>query len=353
MRISKLLPLALTAMLLATGACGPVAENGPTEPDSATVDEEPAEPDSATEEMAEAPTADPYDLGGREVLIGTDPTYEPFETENDVGQIVGIDPDLMAAICQIVNCQPRFQGTAWDGIFAALAAGEFDALMSAITILPEREENSNATFTDPYYSIGQVILVRADDETISGVEDLPEAVVGVQVGTTGDTAASDAGVPEDSLRRFDNMPLAVQALLGGDVDAVVLDSTPAAKAVETADEGSLRIVGEPFTSEDYGILVPNDSPELLTAFNYAIAELRASGELDRIIAEWTEAEEAEDAAEMPEGSGEADDASEGDGMSDSDEGGTGDEGDDSAGDEGEDSAGDAGAGAGDEASDEG
>jgi polar amino acid transport system substrate-binding protein len=245
--------------------------------------------DLATEEAAYALP----DLGGRAVLIGTDPTYAPFESVDAHGEIVGIDPDLMRAICALVNCEPSFQGTSWDGIFAALRAGEFDALMSAITILPEREANSEARFTIPYYSIGQVILVRSDETEIQGVEDLAEAVVGVQNGTTGDTAASDAGVPDERLKRFDAIPLAIQALLNGDVDCVVLDSAPAAKAVATAADGALRVAGEPFTEEDYGILVPTRSPELLEAFNRAIEKLRESGEIDRIIEEWMSATEAD------------------------------------------------------------
>jgi ABC-type amino acid transport substrate-binding protein len=244
-----------------------------------------AESDEAADEEAdEAPALG--DLGGREILIGTDATYPPFESLDESGEIVGSDPDLMAAICEIANCVPVFKGTAWDGIFAALKAGEFDVLMSAITILPEREENSDAQFTIPYYRIGQVILARADNTSVGGVEDLPAAVVGVQVATTGDTAATDAGVLEENMRRFDAIPLAIQALLNEDVDVVVLDSAPAEKALAGADGDALSIIGEPFTSEDYGILVPNESPEILEAFNLAIVELQDSGRLNEIISAW-------------------------------------------------------------------
>lgn len=291
MRTPTWMLAAIAALMLAPAACGAPATDEPA-------------PEVALPTQAEAiePTADPFDLGGRELLVGTDPTYEPFESVDEAGAIVGVDPDLMQAICGIVNCKPVFQGTAWDGIFPALKAGEFDALMSAITILPEREENSGATFTSPYYSIGQVILARADDDLITGVGSLAEAEVGVQNGTTGDTAATEAGVPEDRLRRYDAIPLAIQALLSGDIDCIVLDSAPAAKAVATAEEGALHVVGEPFTSEDYGILVPNGSPELLAAFNHAIAELRASGELERIVDGWLAT--ADDAADEDAGTDE-------------------------------------------------
>jgi polar amino acid transport system substrate-binding protein len=105
--------------------------------------------------------------------------------------------------------------------------------------------------------------------------------VGVQTGTTGDTAATEAGVPEDNMRRFDTIPLAFQALQNGDVDAVVADEPTAANYVgENPD--SLRVAVEAFTTEDYGILVPNDDPELLAALNAAIEKLSASGDIARL-----------------------------------------------------------------------
>jgi polar amino acid transport system substrate-binding protein len=253
----------------------------PGEEGEATDMEDEADRDAgdAADENAMANTG----LGGRRIFIGTDATYPPFESEDPDGQIVGFDPDLMALLCAEADCEAEFVATDWTGIFSALAAGEFDALMSAITILPEREENSGATFTTPYYRIGQVVVARIDDESIAGMSDLvgADALVGVQTGTTGDTAATEAGVPEDNMRRFDTIPLAFQALQNGDVDAVVADEPTAANYVgENPD--SLRVAGEAFTTEDYGILVPNDDPELLAALNAAIEKLSASGDIARL-----------------------------------------------------------------------
>lgn len=278
--MKRLIPGALSALVLAAalGACGGGSSDQPaSEATTAPAAEAPAE--------TSAPAIG--DLGGREIVVGTDATYEPFEFTDDAGAIVGADPDIMAAICQIANCKPRFVATAWDGIFAALKSGEFDVLMSSITILPERETESGATFTAPYHTIGQVILVRDDNADIAGVEALPAAVVGVQTGTTGDTAATEtAKVPEDNMRRFETVPLAIQALRNGDIDAVVLDSVPAAKAAGDSTEPRLRIAGEPFTQEDYGILVPDTSPEVLAAFDAAIAQLKESGQLATIVGKW-------------------------------------------------------------------
>lgn len=278
--MKRLIPRALGALILtaALAACS----GGASEQPAADATAVPAEPSTAA-------TAAPAtgDLGGRDIVVGTDATYEPFEFTDDAGQIVGVDPDIMAAICRIANCKPRFVATAWDGIFAALKSGEFDVLMSSITILPERETESGAHFTQPYHTIGQVILVRADNDELTGVEGLPKAVVGVQTGTTGDTAATEkAAVPEANMKRFETVPLAIQALRNGDIDAVVLDSVPAEKAAKDTSEPKLKIAGKPFTQEDYGILVPDKSPEVLAAFDAAIDQLKGSGELATIVGKW-------------------------------------------------------------------
>lgn len=230
--------------------------------------------------------AKPFDLGGKALTFGTDPTYPPMEQEMSDKSIQGIDPDLASAICATVNCTVTFKGTAWDGIFGALKSGEFDALMSAITIKPEREVDSGGTFTVPYFSVGQVIMVRADNTVITGTESLALAQVGVQTGTTGDSAATEiAKVPDAKMRRFADMPSAVQALKNRDVDAVVVDN-PTAETYMGAFPGELMIVGAPFTTEDYGILISNKHPDVLAAFNFAIGELKAAGEIDNIVRQW-------------------------------------------------------------------
>lgn len=264
-------------------APGDAADSGPAESDM-------ADSGTMTGDMVAG-------LGGASLLIGTDATYPPMESTDESGNIVGFDPALMQAICVIADCQPTFKATAWDGIFAALAAGEFDALMSSITILPEREESGKAKFTVPYYSVGQVIVVRADNTTLTGVEGLTTATVGVQKATTGDTAATEkGGVPEANMRRFPNNVLAMQALKNGDVDAVVCDD-PTAQRYIGDDPTAFKLAGEPFTREDYGILVPADRTDLLAAFNAAILTLQSDGTIDALLAEWEVGKPADDAAD--------------------------------------------------------
>jgi polar amino acid transport system substrate-binding protein len=222
------------------------------------------------------------DLGGEELTIGSDTAYPPFEFVNKENEIVGFDVDLLTAICEQVNCKAKFQTTGFDGIFAALAAGEFDAVASAVTITEERARV--VEFTRPYLNAGQIVTVPKDSD-ISGPEGLEGLTVGVQLGTTGDLEASDF-TDDDQIQRFQTIDLAMAALAQGDVNAVIADSPTSADIVSKQFGDKLKLVGEPFTEEYYGIAVQQSTPEIVEAFDVAIAELAASGELAKIAETW-------------------------------------------------------------------
>ncbi len=227
----------------------------------------------------------------RKITIGTDATYPPFESvDESTSEVVGFDPDLMAEIAKLAGLEYEFQPTAWDGIFVALAAEEFDAVMSAATITEERSKVVD--FTIPYYQVGQVVSVREDEEDINSYQDLAGgSIVGVQLATTGDFATTDeAMVPEDNVRRFDTIDLAYQALVNGDVDAVVADS-PTTENYVGRFEGQIKIVGGEgqaawFTTEDYGIAVQKGDEELMAALNDAISKLKEDGTIQELLGEW-------------------------------------------------------------------
>ncbi len=223
------------------------------------------------------------DLGGREITIGSDTTYPPFEFVDENGNIVGFDVDMMNEVCKLLNCKPKFVTTAWDGIFAALAAGEFDAVVSAVTITEERAKIVD--FTRPYLNAGQIVTVRADNTDIKGPEDLKDKIVGVQLGTTGDFAASEY-TAEENIRRYETIDVAMAALAQGDIDAVIADAPTAADIVEKQFKGKLKLVGEPFTTEYYGIAVRKETPELTEAFSAALKVLLENGTLAKLAEKW-------------------------------------------------------------------
>lgn len=230
------------------------------------------------------------DLEGRTITVGSDTTYPPFETVNDEGEIVGFDVDVVNAVCERVNCQAEFQTTAWDGIFPALAAGEFDMVASGVTITPERDEVVD--FTIPYFTVDQAIAVRVQDEDLT-LEDFTsddsDLTLGAQTGTTNAATAQDL-VGRDRVRLYDDFNSAIQGLINGDVDGVAIDDVTADAFVQQyAGELSVNI-REVESGDQLGFAVQEGDP-LVDSLNAGIEAIRADGTLDELIEEWFTAEQ--------------------------------------------------------------
>jgi len=250
----------VASLALAITACTPPAPAAP-----------------AAEAPAQQPAAAPV-----KIKVGTNAEYRPFEYVDESGEIVGFDVDLIKELAKRAGYEVELVNTKWDGIFTALAAGEFDVVASACTITDERKQSVD--FTDPYFNAGQSIAVLADNDTIKTVEDLKGKRIGVQLGTTGDMEASKIEGAE--VKRYEEITLAFQALANGDVDAIVNDTPTSADIIKANPEIKAKIVGEPFTNEFYGIAVNKGKPEIRDALNKALAEIKADGTYDQIYRKW-------------------------------------------------------------------
>lgn len=223
------------------------------------------------------------DLGGATVRVGSDTTYPPFETVDENGNIVGFDVDVFDAVCERVNCVAEFVTTAWDGIFPALAAGEFDAVASGVTITADRAQVVD--FTDPYFVVDQAITTRVENEgwTLDDFTD-GDLTLGAQTGTTNAATAEDL-VGRDRVQLYDDFNAAIQALLNGDVDGVMIDNVIADSFVATY-AGELSVtVSSVESGEELGFAVQQGS-ELVDALNAGLAEIRADGTLDSLVQKW-------------------------------------------------------------------
>ena len=280
MRFSRLfgfVTVLLLAALLLTACPAPAPTAAPAEPAAV---EEPAAAEEPTPEPEPEAEAEAESLGV--LQVGTNAEYPPFESVDESGNIIGFDMDIMNAIAEAAGFEVEFVNTRWDGIFVALASGDFDAVISAATITEERKQAVD--FSEPYFNAGQMIAVKLGSE-IRTPEDLVEGVkVGVQLGTTGDLWVSDNTSAE--VVRYDEITLAFQALGNGDVDAVVNDGPVSADIIRANPELDAVLVGEPFTDEFYGIAVNKDRPEVLQAINLGLAAVRASGQYDEIYDTW-------------------------------------------------------------------
>ncbi|HEX7004834.1 MAG TPA: basic amino acid ABC transporter substrate-binding protein [Trueperaceae bacterium] len=225
------------------------------------------------------------DLEGRVLSVGSDTTYPPFETVNEQGEIVGFDVDVVNAVCEVVNCVAEFQTTAWDGIFPALAAGEFDMVASGVTITEERDRVVD--FTIPYFEVDQAITVRVGDADLTLEEftaDGSDLLLGAQTGTTNAATAEDL-IGRDRVRLYDDFNSAIQGLLNGDVDGVMIDDVTADAFVQQYAGELVVNIREVESGDKLGFAVQEGDP-LVDALNAGIEEIKANGTLDELIAEW-------------------------------------------------------------------
>ncbi len=225
------------------------------------------------------------DLGGRTIIVGSDTTYPPFETVNDQGQIVGFDVDVVNAVCEKVNCVPKFQTTAWDGIFPALANGEFDMVASGVTITPERAQVVD--FTDSYFSVDQAIAVRVEDEGLTigdFTADGSSLTLGAQTGTTNAKTAEDM-VGRDRVRLYDDFNAAVLGLINGDVDGVMIDDVTADAFVQQY-AGQLAVAVRHVQSGDKLGFAVQQGDALLDALDAGLKAIKDDGTLDALVQKW-------------------------------------------------------------------
>jgi polar amino acid transport system substrate-binding protein len=237
-------------------------------------------------EPAPAATAPPPDPPAPRVLVvGTDAAYAPFESQNEKGEIVGFDIDVVRAVARKAGIQVRFVNTPWEGIFNALAQGDRDLLVSAITITDERRQTVD--FSAPYFDAHQLIAVKQGSK-VARFADLEPLKVGVQTGTTGDDVVSKLlGKTSTRVRRFESAPLALEELQAGGVDAVVIDNGVLVNFVANNPGAMLRVVDDPgFVPEQYGIAVRKGNAELRAKIDQGLAAIRADGTYARIYASY-------------------------------------------------------------------
>lgn len=243
----------------------------------------PAE-EAASEEMASDDGGLP-DLGGREVTVAVENAYLPFNYISlATGEPAGWDYEALEAICGVLNCTPVFVEAAWDGMIQAVSDGQYDVAADGITITEDRAEIVD--FSNGYISIEQRIMVRIDEDRFASPEDLAadETLrIGSQPGTT-NYETGVALVGDDRIDAFETFAFAVQALIVGDVDAVLMDET-AGQGYVGVNADSIKLVGDSLSSDELGFIFPKGS-DLVGPFNAALAELDANGTMEELAVKY-------------------------------------------------------------------
>jgi polar amino acid transport system substrate-binding protein len=228
--------------------------------------------------------------GGKEstkITIATDATWPPMEMVDTNKNIVGFDIDLMNAAAKAGGFTVEFKNTAWEGIFAGLENGSYDAVMSSVTITDERKAKMD--FSIPYLNAGQVLVVKTEISGVTKLEDLKGKTVGAQIGTTGAFAIDEVKDANNITEKtYDEIGLAVADLALGRIDCVVMDNPTAANYVLQNDEykGKLKIVGDRFTEEYYGVAVKKGNKKVLDILNAGLKKVLDAGDNKAIEVKW-------------------------------------------------------------------
>ena len=221
----------------------------------------------------------------KKLVIASDASFPPMEFVDEAKKIVGFDIDLINAIAKDQKLEIEIKNTAWDGIFAGLEAGQYDAIISSVTVTDERKQKYD--FSAAYFDANQGIVVRTEDNAIKTEKDLAGKTVGVQIETTGAIAVRK--IEGAKIKQFDTPDLAMLDLLNKNVDAVVVDTPVAAGYALQSDQfkGKLKIASEIVTNEVYGLTVKKGDPKkLLPLFNAGLKNIKASGEYKKIYEKW-------------------------------------------------------------------
>lgn len=219
-------------------------------------------------------------------VIATDTVFKPFEYTDENGAFVGIDVDIVAAIAEDQGFKYELKSLGWDASIAACQAGQADGMIAGASITDERKA-SGWTFSDGYYDSTQTLTVGADS-TIAGFADLSGQTIAVKTGTQG---ASYAESLKDeygfTLNYFEDSPTMYQAVAGGQAVACFEDTPIMAASIKDGGLGLKIVEGSENDGADYGFAIFNsDKQELLDMFNAGLANIKANGKYDEIIAKY-------------------------------------------------------------------
>jgi ABC-type amino acid transport substrate-binding protein len=227
-------------------------------------------------------TTGPTGVVDGKITVASNIAYPPFEF-SPKGKPKGFDIDLMNEIAKRAGFEVRYENVQFDSILRGLDANLFDASISAMSITAEREKQLD--FSDPYFNADQALLVESDSK-IKAIDDLSEATVGVQAGSTGQLKAED--LHDDGqvgeVKPYTTIAEALSALRAGKIDGVIYDLSAVHKKV-TENKGEIRYVESIPTGEQYGIAFPKDSP-LVEPVNQALSEMKDDGTYEKLYKKW-------------------------------------------------------------------
>lgn len=281
--MKKLTALLLTAALtFSMTACGNSNSAAGDTQDTEAAGTENTDEAKAAEDAADTTqdTADGKAADGKTYVIATDTTFAPFEFENDNGEMVGIDLDILAAIAQDQGFAFEIQSVGFSAACAALEAGEVDGVIAGMSITDDRKAKYD--FSEPYYDSGVGMAVPVGSE-IASYEDLAGLQVAAKIGTEGCTFAES--IQEEygfTVTQFEDSSSMYQDVLAGTSAACFEDYPVLGYEISRGTELTLPMEMERGSSYGFATL-KGANPELIEMFNAGLANIKESGKYDEIL----------------------------------------------------------------------
>lgn len=225
-------------------------------------------------------------LERKELRIGLDPGYQPFEMTNKKGKVVGFDVDIAKELAKAMGVKLTIVNTDYDGIIPALLTDKFDIILSGMTITQSR--NLQINFADPYIVVGQAIILNKRLEgKVTSYKDLndPKYTVASRIGTTGEMATKRL-IPKAKYKSFDKEADGAMDVVNNQADAFVYDLPFGVVFMAQHGKGKAVLLDKPFTYEPLGMGIRKGDPDFLNFLNHFLRQIKADGRYDRIYNKW-------------------------------------------------------------------
>lgn len=218
-------------------------------------------------------------------VVGLDDSFPPMGFKDDNGKIVGFDIDMATEAAKRMGVKAVFKPIQWDGIILSLNNKDIDVIWNGLTITPKREKQ--ISISKPYLENKQIIVVK-NSSTIKGKSDLAQKKVGLQLGSSSETALTSDAVVSKTLKetkKYNNNTEALMDLNTGRIDAVVIDEV-VGRYYTAKKPGVYKILNENFGTEQYGVGLRKNDKTFLNELNKTLDAMKADGSADKISEKW-------------------------------------------------------------------
>ncbi|MBZ9688767.1 amino acid ABC transporter substrate-binding protein [Clostridium estertheticum] len=221
----------------------------------------------------------------KELIIGLDDNFPPMGFRDKSGEIVGFDIDMAKEVGKRMGVKVTFKPVEWDGVILSLNNKDIDAIWNGLTITDTRKKQ--IAFSKVYLQNKQIIIVK-NKSNISSKIDLKDKTVGLQMGSSSESALSSDSPLSKSLKevkKYSNNTEALLDLNAGRIDAVIVDEV-VGRYYTNKKTGDYKVLNENLGVEDYGVGIRKTDTSLTAEIDKLLGEIKSDGTANTISEKW-------------------------------------------------------------------